>query len=276
MKPLIKLGWLRALIFIPILFILLSLIVGGVMSVVKIPRGIYLNIFLTFAQSVAVMLAIFISSKFIDRRSVQSFGFNFIWKDFLLGSLLGIVLMTVGTILMAILGWSKFVFQGFDVLGLLKYFVFFVLVSIFEESLIRTYLLDNLMQSMNKYLALAITASIFSFLHFSNPAADWFSTLELFLAGILLGLWYIHRGNIWFPIGLHLTWNYFQGPVFGHEVSGNPIKESIFQQIDIASQLESGGKFGMEGSWIGLGLTYLGCLWIEWYLRREKRVVILQ
>ena len=37
--------------------------------------------------------------------------------------------------------------------------------------------------------------------------------LNLFLFGILLGLYYIYKNNLWFPIGMNFSWNYLKGPV---------------------------------------------------------------
>ena len=46
---------------------------------------------------------------------------------------------------------------------------------------------------------------------------------------------------------MHLTWNFFQGPVFGFEVSGIEA-ESIINQSVSGSDLLTGGAFGFEGS----------------------------
>lgn len=46
---------------------------------------------------------------------------------------------------------------------------------------------------------------------------------------------------------MHLTWNYFQGPVFGFEVSGIET-QSIVNQTISGSDLITGGSFGFEGS----------------------------
>jgi hypothetical protein len=52
---------------------------------------------------------------------------------------------------------------------------------------------------------------------------------------------------LWFGIFFHFSWNFFQGPVFGYEVSGLGL-ESIIQQTLMGPTIFTGGPFGFEGS----------------------------
>ena len=83
------------------------------------------------------------------------------------------------------------------------------------------------------------------------PLMPW----NLFLAGIVLGIYFIFKRNLWFSVGLHLTWNFFQGPIYGFEVSGQQTTSLITQEVS-GSSLLSGGLFGFEGSL----LTTLFCI----------------
>jgi uncharacterized protein len=272
-QPLVKWGWLRALIFV-VAFVALIIPISFFYNKLPIkqwiPDTILANAVSYIVPLASLVLAIYVCRKFIDKQSFRSIGITFKLNEFLFGSLFGIVLMAVGSGIIGLAGWGSYAYQGFDGPGLLKYLLMFLLVAIFEEWMVRTYLLHSLMASMNKYLALLLTSVLFSLLHAGNESFDLMAFTEITLAGIMLGLWYIHVGNIWFPVGVHLTWNYFQGPIFGHEVSGNPIKESLLVQTDLAEPFYSGGKFGVEGSIVGLVLTVLACLWLEWYLRRNS------
>jgi membrane protease YdiL (CAAX protease family) len=135
----------------------------------------------------------------------------------------------------------------FDPISMFFYLLMFIVVALNEEILMRGYVLINLMDSMNKYIALVVSSLLFSAMHLMNPNVSLVSVINLFLAGILLGIYFIHKGNLWCPIGMHLTWNFFQGPIFGFEVSGEITNSLIVQEIT-GPELLTGGKFGFEGS----------------------------
>jgi hypothetical protein len=84
-------------------------------------------------------------------------------------------------------------------------------------------------------------------MHLGNPNIGMLPLANLFLAGIFLGVYRIHKNNLWFPIGAHLMWNYLQGPIYGFEVSGNKIN-SLFEQKLKGHEVLTGGNFGYEGS----------------------------
>ena len=84
-----------------------------------------------------------------------------------------------------------------------------------EELVFRGYLLSNFMESMNKYYALLYNSILFALMHSVNPNFNFIDFINLFLAGLLLGLPYVYTKNLWYPMSLHFAWNFFQGPVFG-------------------------------------------------------------
>ncbi len=57
------------------------------------------------------------------------------------------------------------------------------------------------------------------------------SLLNLFFAGIILGLPFIFTKNLWYSISLHFSWNFFQA-FFGFKVSGSFFYSSIIQRIN--------------------------------------------
>ena len=45
--------------------------------------------------------------------------------------------------------------------------------------------------------------------------------------GVMLALAYLVYERLWFPIGLHLAWNIFSGPILGYDISGYIPAESV-------------------------------------------------
>lgn len=135
---------------------------------------------------------------------------------------------------------SQFIFSDF-----MAGFLLYVFVALTEELLVRGYVLSNLMDSMDKYWALVISSVIFSILHGGNPSFGWLPALELFLAGILFGIPYLYTQNLWFPIALHFSWNFFQGTVLGFKVSGQE-HYSVIQLAYESENLWNWGKFWLR------------------------------
>ncbi|MGH4119264.1 CPBP family intramembrane glutamic endopeptidase [Clostridium sp.] len=71
---------------------------------------------------------------------------------------------------------------------------------------------------------------IFSVMHSLNPSMSIISYLNLFLVALLFAYMFLKSNNFWLPIGYHITWNYFQGNIFGFQVSGQST-ERILKRI---------------------------------------------
>ncbi len=120
---------------------------------------------------------------------------------------------------------------------------------------------------MNKYFALIVSSVLFSAMHLSNANMSLIPFINIVLAGLLLGIYYIHKQNLWFPIGMHLTWNYFQGPVLGFEVSGTKTYTLITQNIE-GNALITGGEFGFEGSLLATFIMIIAITVIHFQFRK--------
>jgi MYXO-CTERM domain-containing protein len=93
------------------------------------------------------------------------------------------------------------------------------------------------------------------------------------LAGLLFAVAYLLTRNLWLPIALHFSWNYFQGPVFGFPVSGLRFPSLLALEISSGALPFSGGSFGPEGGLTGTLATLLGLaiLWL-WARRNAPRL----
>lgn len=262
-QPAIKKGWLRAIIGTIVISIFSGLgaipfVVTGTitpammeMSASDLFNAVGVNTMLVFmlVQFAGALLAIFIFRRFVDKKSFKSLGFELsnYKMDLAKGLLWGAGLISIGFFALYISDFILIVETDFGAIQWLSYIAFFAIVAFNEEILVRGYVLTNLMASMNKYWALIVSALLFSVMHLANDNTSLISTVNLFLAGIMLGIYTIHKRNLWFPIAMHFTWNFFQGPILGFEVSGTKMDSVITQQV-AGSELITGGEFGFEGS----------------------------
>jgi len=263
-SPLIKSGWLRSLLFFLSFFIIIALfdIIGiaivsvfseyGFEEFISDPELIMQNkmmLLMMICQLMGTLFTVWIFQKFISKERFISIGLDFInyKNDFYQGLAVGTGLISIGFFTLIILNLTSIDLTYFSIYDQIFYFFLFIVVSLNEEIAIRGYILHNLSQSFNKYIALIISSFVFMGMHLGNPNIGMLPLANLFLAGIFLGVYRIHKNNLWFPIGAHLMWNYLQGPIYGFEVSGNKIN-SLFEQKLQGHEVLTGGNFGYEGS----------------------------
>lgn len=177
---------------------------------------------ITFFSLVGTLIVVWLFLKYVDRKTFASLGFTkyFFAKDIFTGIAFGFIIMLLGfscLILAKQTNISSIQFKPIDFILSIGVFVF---VALSEELLLRGYILNNLIASVNKYIALSISSLIFSLLHAPNPNFSLLSFIGLFIAGLFFGLAYIYTKTLWFPIALHFSWNFFQGTIFGFNVSG--------------------------------------------------------
>jgi membrane protease YdiL (CAAX protease family) len=260
--PLIKHGWMRAVIFLFAYFscailagIISNLITTGSLSIVEgtiLSEQKLSSVILTVGIATIMVIALtVIFRRFIDRQSVKSMGFY--WSpyqaDAFTGFSLGIALLGTATLLLQVTGNLEWEEAHFNAADLSKGFLLMVLIAITEELVFRAYILHNLLQSLNKWTALGVSAGMFTLAHASNPGISSVAIANLILAGVLLGINYIYTRNMWFAIFFHFSWNFMQGPVLGYTVSGLPL-QGILQPDLKGPWWLTGGSFGLEGSFI--------------------------
>ncbi len=246
--------------------------------------------------SLALLLAslvgsIWLAGRFLDRRRFVDFGLHLRaswWLDFAFGLALGAVLMAgiFGVELAA--GWVTVAgtlrapgaqaFAPALIIGLVGYLA----VGFYEELFSRGYQLHNLAEGLNGRLlgrrgavlvAWLLSSSVFGVLHATNPNATAISTINLIVAGLFLGLGFILTGELAIPIGLHITWNFFQGNVFGFPVSGTQSGATLVAIAQRGPELWTGGAFGPEAGLIGLAAILAGsALIVGWVRARQGRV----
>ena len=273
-------GWQRVLlIIIPfvivlMLFQLLGLLLAGIAPEdASANLSTLQNIILTACSLAGTVLLVWVFRKYIDRESFTDIGLYTSKRgfDIILGILTGLILVGLGFVILLGLKSIEIRKVEYDVPEILWNIVLFVLVSFNEEILMRGYVLNNLMLSMNKYVALLVSSIAFAALHLANPHFSLITFVTILLSGLLLGISYIFTRNLWFPIALHFSWNFFQGPVFGFNVSGHD-SYSLIGQYRPKDDLLNGGLFGFEGSLLAVGFLLLatGIIWKIYHYSYKK------
>ena len=236
------------------------------------------------ASGLAALTLIWLAAKFLDLRTFFELGMrpNAAWRaDFLFGSVLGMVLVGIVFSVNLALGWvttsapsTPVMENGFRPEGFLYYLLLFILVGFYEELLVRGYLFRNLCEGWlalpgrcAPLLALFFTSILFGLMHSSNPNATAISTLNLVLAGFLLGIPYLLTNRLAISIGLHITWNITMGPVLGLPVSGNWLGPSLLVSVPSGPEFWTGGDFGPEGGMLDIIASVLGLLSIFLWVR---------
>ena len=283
MEPRIKNGFLRAIIFMPLWLIIMGLVQSIGVVLIMMASGVDMAnpdsaeaLFSEMSFDSPVMLiltgfsllgsfaALWVATKFIDRKPLMSIGLSVKDKanEMLIG--LGFALAFIGGLFLVL--WLIGAINITGYVGF-KPGVFIVSVMLFmaafdEELIFRGYILNNMMDSTgNRWIALAGSSLLFALLHSGNPSvwSTWVPMTELFAAGFILGISYTFTKNLWFPTFFHFGWNFFQG-LFGFEISGINVdswKIISHENTGNVPDIVSGGAFGIEGSVITLSCTII-------------------
>lgn len=289
MEPRIQNGFLRAIIFMPLWLITMGIVVTIGSIIVMTISGVDMAdqaavealfdvsfdspvmLTLTAFQVLGSFCALWLATKFIDRKPLMSIGLSVKDKanEMLVG--LGFALAFIGGLFLLLWLLGAITITGY--IGF-KPGVFFVSMMLFlaafdEELIFRGYILNSMMDSSSRWVALAGSSALFALMHAGNPSvwSNWVPMTELFAAGFILGISYTFTKNLWFPTFFHFGWNFFQG-LLGFEISGINVdswKMISHENTGNVPDIISGGAFGIEGSVITLSCTIICTYFIYKY-----------
>lgn len=243
----------------------------------------------TSVSTLIVMTAsVFLARRWFDHRSIRSLGLR--WdggaaRDLLAGFLIATLMMFLMFFIGRLGGWlmvSSYAWQNPDPgqwwLSMLVMFVAFIGVGWEEELVTRGYLLHNLADSwlstsgrVKIIMAVILTSALFGFMHMLNPNATWIGALGSGLAGIFLAYGLIASKRLWLPIGIHIGWNFIEGPILGFPVSGMTDFVPMVQQQISGPDWLTGGAFGPEAGVVLLPALVLGTILVWVYTRAGQK-----
>lgn len=233
---------------------------------------------LQITSVIAVFACALLFTKLIDKKSISSLGFSFKGKatDFIMGFIVAVLIMGSGFIILYLNGSIQLESVQFHSQYIILSFLMYICVAVAEETLCRGYILGNLMNITNKFISLIFSSLLFALLHILNPNLALLPMINLFLAGLLLGASYMYTRNLWFPISLHLFWNFIQGPVLGFNVSGTNTGSSVFILNYPVKDSLNGGDFGFEGSILCSILSIIATISIIAYYEIKNKKQLLK
>lgn len=229
----------------------------------------YFYFFLSL-QHISMLLAVLIVLKLIDRSSFKEIGLcsprkNF--KDFALGLTLGAFsIILIFTFLFALdqVSIEESLFRPRFTPHLLYGLYLFIIVGAIEEIFVRGYCIRKALDYDNMWIGAAGSSLIFVALHLVNPNPSFMGLFNVFLIGLLFAYMFLKTGNLWMPIGYHITWNYFQGNIFGFPVSGISM-EGAYSIKALEENIFTGGAFGLEGGILTTIVILFGFLVVRKY-----------
>ena len=205
-------------------------------------------------STVAILLAAFIVLRWVDRRPFALLGMSFLggWKrDFGVGLVIGMGVLTLSLAVLWAGGWMALSLNDVTpalLSGISKALLLFFVAALLEELIVRGYIFQTFIEGSRVWIAVILLSSVFSIMHLDNPDSTIPSSLNIFLAGVLLSVCYLKTRSLWFPTGIHLGWNWMQASFWGMGVSGFHVKWSVFAAEPQGADWLSGGKFGAEAS----------------------------
>jgi membrane protease YdiL (CAAX protease family) len=242
---------MRSVLAFPLVRILLiALVFAAPLTIVLLlPHGIHwLGIVVPWFLAVGLLLSIALIERFTTGRGLAQVGFapQHAVRDLVLGLIVGAVLFTVVVLELVFTGHYRV-----SAVALTPDLAIAVLVLLpgaaLEEMLFRGVLFRLVEEWAGSWVGIIVSAVLFGAAHAANHGATWISTTAIALeAGVLLAAAYMVTRTLWFPIGLHFGWNFFEGPVYGTQVSGGHATSSLLAGHVSGPIWLTGGSFGPE------------------------------
>ena len=181
----------------------------------------------------------------VERRTVTELGSSGALAEWARGAGLGGLL---GLLTLApLLGLGVYRIEGFgDSFPLLKQIPEMLLVSVFEELLVRGVIFRIAEQAWGSRRALAFSTAFFVAAHLPGEI-NVMGVLVTAGASLAFTAAYQLSRRLWLPMGMHFAWNYLFSAVFSVPVSGHQAQGWLQGSMSGPAWL-SGGVYGVEAS----------------------------
>ncbi|WP_339319171.1 type II CAAX endopeptidase family protein [Paenibacillus sp. FSL R10-2734] len=207
---------------------------------------------------ILIILFTILGARLLSKRNVVRLGFtkaNWL-QNYGIGTIVGILMITLVFAVNFVTGAISvtYVFSSTMSLQIFLMLIMFLFQGMSEEVLFRGYLLPELSAQIGKVPGIILSSVIFTVLHGMNPGITFLSLLNLFIFSVLVSIVFYRTGNLWVVGAIHTMWNFFQGVIYGTQVSGNMTQSILMSHPVSHLNIINGGDFGFEG---GLGTTVI-------------------
>ena len=258
--------------FAAALAMLLSLALSFALMEALLPKGVRVA-WPNLVAALACALGYWAYANRIERREVTELSSDGALAEWSRGAGLGVLL---GLLTLASLwGLGVYRIEGFgDGFQLIKLAPEMLLVSVFEELLIRGVIFRIAEQAWGSRRALVLSTIIFVAAHLPGEISLLGALVTTAASLALTAAFQISR-RLWLPMGMHFAWNYLFSAVFSVPVSGHEAKGWLHGSMKGPGWL-SGGAYGVEASAIALLVwAVAGALLLHQAHTRGRRVSAL-
>ncbi|HKS29541.1 MAG TPA: type II CAAX endopeptidase family protein [Pyrinomonadaceae bacterium] len=232
-------------------------------------RGPWGWVFQSAVLLTAATVAGFVCARLLEGLPLRSIGWTLhrgYALDWLKGTLIGAISLILATLIIFVSGGYRFSFAASNAGAVLKTLLFsglvFILAAAAEEALFRGYPLQTMTRAKLAVVGMVLTSLVFAYVHKDNPnnppGLAPFTYIGLYfvnfpfintaLAGAWLAVAYLRTRSLWFPLGVHWSWNWTMGALLGLPVSGIEAltPAPLLRAADTGPEWLTGGAYGLE------------------------------
>jgi membrane protease YdiL (CAAX protease family) len=189
-------------------------------------------------------------------------------KPFWIGALWGIVALTVLMLIMRAAGAFYFGSLALHGVRILKFAAFwavmFTLVGLFEEFLLRGYTQFTLGRGIGFWPTAILLSFAFGAIHLHNDGESYVGAAGAAVIGLFFCLTLRRTGNLWFAVGLHMSWDWGETFLYSVPNSGLAAPGHLLNPSFQGSIWLTGGSVGPEAS--VFVFVVMGLMWLLFHL----------
>lgn len=236
------------------------------------------NILSVLCSYIFPAVILLFSVKYFEKTTFDYFGFSKENNLVAIKSGLGLAIFSVvGIVVILLISNNISLTLSKDLkIGIIIILIILVLIQGFlEEIVFRGYLMTRLAAKKGKWIAIILSSLFYIVFRMSNPTTSKLDLINIFLISIVMSLLYWYFDNILVIAVFHAFWNCISGVIFGFNISGIRVSDSLFTVKAISDkQILIGGSYGVEGGIIAtVFFAILGLLvYMGLYLKMFRRI----